>query len=1151
MLKKGIALLLCAVLMITTGGIHTMANNNPIDALWDSFQTVPDSAKTRPLWFWNNSLAGTTKEGIREIMVNSKAKSGYFGFAILPNWIDNYLSDEYMELYGYALETAKELGMTMILYDENGWPSGQAGGLLNQQYPGDTFKRLDKTEADVTGPASGSVTLPAGEYRAYIGAVAMNTDTKEIIDISDRVVYADPDAPGVYSSSDHPAIGSESYTADKAFDGNYSTRWNAGQNNFTDQWIEVNFGEATAVDRVILYEALDRITGYAVQYFDGEGWADAATGTAVGAKREITFPAVTAKKFRFIAHTTQGSNTLASICEMELFHDGNKIDIPQNSADNEDKVTYNVPEGSWKIMAFATVKDGYACVDYLNPDSVDKYIDVTFEAYYSRFAEYFGTVIDTAFFDEPAIYHAGGRTWTPEFNEMFEEKYGYDPITLYPAMWYDIGRDTEAARTALFGFRASLFSNYIGQVNDWCDAHGIQLTGHMDQEEPLNPTCITGDLMKSYQYEAIPGVDDIVNLNRSLKVYKLTSSAAYNYDKGLVMSESFGAMGEGVGITNIYKDTMGQFAKGVNFIVPHAIWYNNKEHIDNPPELSYRSEQYGPELAGFNEFAGRLQTMLQNGRHVADIGLLYPIDSLQGSFRFDVGNPYTGGITPDEADYMDVGELLSTTIHRDFTYLHPEVLSGKCSVNGSTIRLNNEVNYEDYKVMILPGETTIRLEALKKIKQFYDNGGKVIATTKLPSKASEFGKDAEVVKIIKEMFGVSESEFYPKSNITYASSSDYSGSYAAAYAFDGDSSEGSRWNAADQSGGDEWLEVDFGVPTNVNKTVVNENPPYRVTSYHIQYWDGGKWANCSGGTNIGETATNTFEPVTTTKLRLYIDSISDQSASVRECEVYYDDSKNLAVGQTVKHENSNGNGGKAIFLGVNYKDALENALDECLDTYDVTIDHSSLGKLADGSLSYIHKVKEGHDIFYFANTSDSDISTGLTLRGERKNLYLWDPHTGTRTKADAAVTGEGGNAATQVTLDLAAVHSVFLVDETEPEDIPGDLNGDGKVTAADVVALRRIIAGGEPTEQELETGDLDGSGTLDASDVTMLLRQLNITPGDVNRDGTAGALDIMLIRKAILEGTATDEQLASGDLDGNGVLGALDIMKLRKSMMEL
>ena len=68
--------------------------------------------------------------------------------------------------------------------------------------------------------------------------------------------------------------------------------------------------------------------------------------------------------------------------------------------------------------------------------------------------------------------HHADRIWTPDFNAAFQKRYGYSPMKYYPALWYDIGPNTAAARDALFGFRASLYEeNYIKRLDDWCAEH--------------------------------------------------------------------------------------------------------------------------------------------------------------------------------------------------------------------------------------------------------------------------------------------------------------------------------------------------------------------------------------------------------------------------------------------------------------------------------------------------------------------------------------------------------------------------------------------------------------------------------------------------------------------------------------------------------
>jgi len=576
------------------------------------FADPPVQYWPRPLWFWNN--CEVTAETVRGQMQQSKQLSKYGGFGILPfgkSFRPDYLSEAYFALYGVALEQAKELGLTMSLYDEYGFPSGAAGApnsretsLFAEKYPDATLKRLDKHEQTVTGPGTFETTIPPGKL---MSVVAMNTATRE---------------------------------------------------------------------RVHLTEAV-----------------------------------------------------------------------------KEQSLKCEVPRGEWNVMVFICVKDGYPCCDYLDPDAVDRFIAMTHQAYYDRFAEHFSTTIDSTFFDEPTLYRGNGRTWTDRFNEKFERRYGFDPRPYYPALWYDIGPETQAARNYLFGFRTELYATgFPKRIQDWCDAHGIEATGHQDQEEIANPVSVAGDLMKCFEHQAIPGVDKIGGNRPAERIYKVISSVAYNYDRTLVMSETYGAMGD-LPWSDIYAVALEQYTKGINLLIPHAVWYDD-QHVTFKPELSFRSPIYADGLPEFNTFLARLNLLLQNdARHVADIAVLYPIATLQGSHHLDgpLGH-YKGGVDVPEADYLDVGESLIAAGY-DYTFIHPDVLDEKCTIEGDELILQNKVHPGRFKVLILPGHQTIRWSNLQKIKAFWDAGGKVIATGRLPSKSAEFGHDADVARAIEAMFG--------------------------------------------------------------------------------------------------------------------------------------------------------------------------------------------------------------------------------------------------------------------------------------------------------------------------------------------------------------------------------------------------------------
>ena len=425
-----------------------------------------------------------------------------------------------------------------------------------------------------------------------------------------------------------------------------------------------------------------------------------------------------------------------------------RIDVSKNFKNG--KLSWTSPAGNWKLMFFYLDTSFFpqsmqgGCVDYLDKEAVQKYIELNFEPYYKHLGDYFGSVIRRTFYDEPTLME-GVCTWTPKFNEGFKERYGYDPITLYPALWYNIGEDTQAARNALHKYRTELWAeNYIGQVSTWCEAHGIKMGGHIDQEEAVNPVGANGDLMKTFKYQGIPASDDIFYPGRANVGYKVVTSSAYNWDKPEVFTETFaayGGFGRQISPETYRRVTLDQFAMGTNI----QIEFENK-------------------VEGVDYMIGRLGYMLRGGRHTADIAVIYPIAALQSAYILPPKEmsgrhyAYMGGIIPAEIDYMDIGESLFRGLHLDYTYLHPEVLVEKCTVEGNELKLNNVNNWEQYKVLILPGGDTFSADAAAKILEFYRAGGTVIATSKLPNKSAEFGRDKEVRDMVYEVFGMSDNK---------------------------------------------------------------------------------------------------------------------------------------------------------------------------------------------------------------------------------------------------------------------------------------------------------------------------------------------------------------------------------------------------------
>jgi hypothetical protein len=501
----------------------------------------------------------------------------------------------------------------------------------------------------------------------------------------------------------------------------------------------------------ILYDELQFPTGMAGGLFYA-AYPDDAEKSLEKTEKDVTGPAevelvMPEENSRYIGVTMMNLDTLEC------------VDITDKISRSDVTFKGQVPEGDWKVMLFYldTSRRRGVC-DYLSAKAVDGLIEVMYEKYYQNLKEYFGSMIKMTFYDEPSMHNSvSGRLWTPGFNKAFEEKYGFSPMKYYPALWYDIGPKTGAVRNALFGFRTELYTeNFVGRLAAWCQEHGVALSGHMDQEEAPNPVGTQGDLMKVFKHQQIPTIDDIWFTGRSNTSYKIVTSAAFNYDRPIIQAETYAAYQRPwQNAKAAYRTAMDQHAMGINQQVGNRI-----------------AEAETPEMG---RFVGRMEYLLRGGRHVADIAMLYPIATLQAKYKFAQpvrvepvtggrrrgGEPgfyfaLEGGIVTPENDYMQIGEMLFRGLRIDYTYLHPEVLHNKCVIEGNQLVIDNKVNREAFKVLLLPGCETISVKTAEKIREFYLAGGTVIATSVLPKYSAEFDRDREIQKIIGEVFGVPE-----------------------------------------------------------------------------------------------------------------------------------------------------------------------------------------------------------------------------------------------------------------------------------------------------------------------------------------------------------------------------------------------------------
>ena len=779
------AVLLCGVADASEG-----KDAGGLVGLRERFVSPPLGTGTVPLYWLNGTL---TKEGVRTQLRAMRDQCGFGGVAPLtlhamkPPTQPAYLSDDYFDIYGCILDTAKELGMTVVFYDDCDFPSGSAGNQMRERYPECLLKYLARGRVTATGPGEASIPMPEG---LLMSVVAKNLDNGKSQVVTDQASLAV--GPSFWTDT---GVGFREPPEEAALfeylrvvggDGKvlHEERF-AGGGTLAQGWrdvggarLEVGGLHATDClpmwradlalpDRFTLETRLTILKGAAGLAFGVRGSTDLYFWQCnAGAKalrphrrqggRYTLLPTVA---FPFEIGKAYDVRLAVSGKTVTTWIDGKRVAEHTLADDGVKTVRWKAPPGRWEVQAFvcATVP-GTRLVDYLDPAAVKNFLALTYDQFYRRFPQHFGSTIQMTFFDDLTAMNApDSLLWTPSFRDQFIKRFGRPADPYYPALWEDIGPDTAAARVALYSVRNEMFAaGYPGETEAWCAQRGMKSSGHPAGAYNANPLQSSGDAMLFYKHQGYPLTDYIHYYHHGVEGFSVPASAAYNYDRPVMVCEIYGNFHQKLPNDSnmLYRAGMECYARGVNALLPHGTWWDAAK-MAIVPEISWRNPEIGPELPRFNRWAARCETLLRGGRHVADIGVLYPIADLEARYRVGEQKTNWGYMPVAGTDYFEIMRLLTGEIRRDFTLLHPEVIDERCRVDGAELSLDNKENRERFKVLLLPACRTIYLSNLKKVKQFYDNGGLVVATTCLPEQSAEFGRDEEVRRLTQAMFGPS------------------------------------------------------------------------------------------------------------------------------------------------------------------------------------------------------------------------------------------------------------------------------------------------------------------------------------------------------------------------------------------------------------
>ncbi len=421
------------------------------------------------------------------------------------------------------------------------------------------------------------------------------------------------------------------------------------------------------------------------------------------------------------------------------------------------RLRWEAPEGNWRVWLFylqpTQGADG-GLVDLLSAAAVRKYLDLSYEEYYRRFAYHFGRTFDSTYADHEGDY--GYRiAWTPVLFDTFRKIKGYDLRMELPLLFLEGGKRTPKIRCDYLDVVSQLYADsFFKQVADWCDAHHIKISGHVWEETLAMEAAFEGDLQRIMRSWSWPGVDELWDKGRSPRDFKVTASVAHFRgtrftceNQGLQGADSF------LDFQKMRLGTNMIAAWGANLFIPHAFNYN-RNRIEWPPDWFYH-QPWWKYFRTYADYTRRLSFMNDGGRHVAGILLFQPTESAWANIdpAFDMKSPYipsklNNPLDIINADYTDLMNRLAAE-RRDFDvadshYLREAVITNGCLTIGN----------ESFRALILPPATTVRRETMRKIREFFEQGGVVIALRRLPTDSMDQGRDdPELLEEVRRVFG--------------------------------------------------------------------------------------------------------------------------------------------------------------------------------------------------------------------------------------------------------------------------------------------------------------------------------------------------------------------------------------------------------------
>ena len=580
----------------------------------------------------------TGEQGIDQRLQKLK-DLGLGGIVANVGFKDYLVSDRQWEIYRYGMRKADELGLVLWLYDEKGYPSGTAGGIVTRSHPEYVALGLASYTVTVHGPADVRYDLPVS-CRRFVWAGAL----------------ADPEC----------ATRDSVWDVSELVDEQGTLRWKAPAGDWTLMYL---------AERV-MYE---------------------------------------------------GTHASGNVCDFKQYVNLLNPDaVAEFLRVTHDSYVRETPPDLWqKIRAVFTDE----------PSLMTTYVPELPERFHGQIP-----VVDQPFFKDrpPAV------PWVEDLLIQFEAIKGYD---LEPYLFELFTSHSEEAcyiRQDYYDVVTRLYTDaFYTQVLRWCQAHGVASSGHVLAEENLvSHVAYHGSLFSAIREMDLPGIDMLNSDPQDMlagdgfMTIKQVTSAAHLSGRRQIHSESsdwvqhnrgrFATLPERLGQGNL------QYVLGVNQITAYWGW---SEIGDD----AYRQ---------YNDYMGRLASLLTGGAHRCDVAVLYPVRSGWAHY-LPLDHPFNWGEeAASQGDWLRrvASEYPTLVRHLLRNQIDLDIIDEEAIVSGQLRDGALCVGDECYRAIVLPPLYALDSEAAIVLAEFAQAGGVLISAGPLPELA-ESSEGTDVLRL--------------------------------------------------------------------------------------------------------------------------------------------------------------------------------------------------------------------------------------------------------------------------------------------------------------------------------------------------------------------------------------------------------------------